>query len=215
MLRTLTVTTPATSLALLSIDELREAAGVTGSGSDARLSAMGLRVAAAIMQECNIAVGSGSQPTLWRETLTETFRMVRVDTLPLSRRHEVSISSIVEDGVTLDASDYIVDPESGLVARLSADEPLAWCATNVTVVYDAGFSTLPGDLRQAAMDALRAFWLESGRDPMVKGRETEVPGVYRERVDLWAGSLPGQGGEGAVPDIVAGQLARFRNFTVG
>lgn len=210
----LTVTTPAASLALLSIDELREAAGVNGSSSDARLSAMGLRVAAAIMQECNIAIGAGSQPTLWRETLTETFRMVRADTLPLSRRHDVSITSIVEDAVTLDAADYVADPESGLVARLSDDEPIAWCATKVTVVYAAGFSTVPDDLKQAVMDCLRAFWLESGRDPREKGRETEVPGVYRERVDLWAGALPG-GGEGPVPDAVSGQLARFRNILVG
>jgi hypothetical protein len=214
MHRVLTVTTPASSLALLSIEELREAAGVTGSGSDARLSAMGLRVAAAIMQECNIAIGAGSQPTLWRETLTETFRMVRADTLALARRHDIEIASIVEDTVTLDAADYVADPESGLVARLSDDEPIAWCANKVVVVYAAGFSAIPGDLKQAAMDCVRAFWLESGRDPMVKGRETEVPGAYRERVDLWAGSLPG-GGEGPVPDAVSGQLARFRNILVG
>lgn len=214
MIRTLAVTTPAASLALLSIDELREAAGVTGSASDAKLSAMGLRVAAAIMQECNIAIGAGGQPTLHRETLTEGFRMARNDVLPLARRHEVSITSIVEDGAPLAEADYVADPESGLLTRLNSDMPIPWCASKVTVVYAAGFLTIPDDLKHAAMDCLRAFWLEAGRDPMVKGRETEVPGLYRERVDLWAGSLPG-GGEGPVPDSVSGQLARFRNFTVG
>lgn len=214
MHRTLAITTPAASLALLSTEELREAAGVTGSGSDVKLSAMGLRVAASIMQECNIAIGSGGQPTLHQETLTETFRMVRVDVLPLARRHDVAITSILEDAVTLDASDYVIEPESGLLTRLSDDLPTPWCANKIVVVYAAGFSTIPDDLKQAAMDCLRAFWLESSRDPMVKGREVDIPGVRRERIDLWAGSLPG-GGEGPVPDAVSGQLARFRNMAIG
>ncbi len=211
----LVVTSPASSLALLTIDELREAAGVSGSSQDTKLTALGLRNAADITTECDIAVGSGGPPTLRRETLTETLRTVRAGAIALSRRHEVEIASIVEDDVPLDAEDYVVDPESGLVHRLCDDNPIDWCARKVVIVYAAGFDTIPGDLQHAAMDFARLSWLEKDRDPLVKSEEIDVEGIDRVKRDFWVGSVPGQSSEGAVPDVVAGQLKRFKNYTVG
>lgn len=215
MRSSLAITTAAANLALLSIEDMREAAGITGSGSDPVLTAMGLRLAAAVTTECNIAIGAGAPPTLLRETVTETFRDVGAPVLMLARRHEISITSVVVDGVTLDAADYEVDPESGILTRLSADEPIGWSARKVVVVYAAGFTTVPGDLAMTMMDFFRLAWLEKGRDPSVKGVEIDVPDVERIRTDYWVGSIPGQSSEGAVPDVVAGQLSRFRNMVIG
>lgn len=207
----LTVTTAATSRQLLSIAEMRAAAGVTGSGQDATLLALGLRVADAIAAECNIPVGSGAPPTLNRETLTETYRRISADELVLSRRHDVLITSILADTVELIAADYEVDPETGLLWRLCDDHQIRWCASKLTVVYAAGFEEVPGDLKMAAMDFFRLSWIEGQRDPALKSHEVDIPGVKKEVKTWWVGSVPGQSNEGAVPDVVSGQLKRFRN----
>lgn len=211
----LVITTAATELALLTSDERREAVGVTDGAHDARLLKMDRRCAAAIMTECNIAVGAGGSPTLWRETLTETLRGVRRSQIVLARRHEVTVTSIVADDVLIDPADYLVDPESGILQRLSDDNLTSWSASKIVIVYEAGFSAIPDDLRQVAMDFLHAVYLEQGRDPLVKSERTDIPGVMEQERQYWVGSIPGQSNEGAVPDIVAGQLKRFRNGWIG
>lgn len=210
----LEVTTPASDLSLLTVAERRESAGIAAgdTSQDTRLAALDLRLAASIAAECKIAIGSGGEPTLLQETLRETFRGVDVATLMLSRRHNIEITSIVQDAVTLAVDvDFVVDPESGLTARLSADRPLRWCATKIVVVYKAGFQTPPGDLKQAATDFMRLAWFEKDRDPSLKSEVVLIPDVRRVEQTYWVGAIPGQSSESAVPDIVAGQLARFRN----
>ncbi|MBE1208113.1 hypothetical protein [Aminobacter carboxidus] len=214
MRSSLSITTPATSLALLTIEELRSAAGVTGAGQDTALTSLGLQVAASIMTECGIAIGSGGEPTLWQETLTETFRKVRCDELVLSRRHNIEIVSVTADAVLMDAAEYEADPESGVFTKLCGDLPVRWCATKVAVVYKAGFGEVPGDLKQAAMDFVRLAWLESKRDPALKSEVVDVPDVLKTEKTWWVGSVPGQSSEGAVPDVVSGQLARYRNIAI-
>ncbi|RWP31815.1 hypothetical protein [Mesorhizobium sp.] len=211
----LVVTTPASDLSLLTQAERREAIGVTDSSQDVKLAALDLRLAAAIVTECGIAIGAGAEPTLHQETITETFRQVDVAELVLSRRHEIEVTSLVEDGValTVDAS-FIVHPESGIATRLCDDRPRRWCAAKVVVVYKAGFVTVPGDLKMAAMDFMRLAWAEKKRDPSLKSEVVDIPDVRRVERGYWVGSVPGQSNEGAVPDIVAGQLTRFRNMMV-
>lgn len=211
----LTITTPASDLALLTIEEMRAAAGISGGSSDTELRAMERRIAASIMSECNIAVGSGSPPTLLRETLTQTIYQACGENLILSRRHDVAISSLVEDGVTLTADDLLVDPESGIVNKLCNDYPTWWSAQKIIVTYDAGFTTVPADLKMAAIDFFRTSWQEQGRDPLVKSERVKVENVDEVERQFWVGSVPGQTSEGAVPDVVAGQLKRFRNIGIG
>lgn len=214
MRSTLVVTTPASSLALLTIDELRAAAGITDA-TDASLLALGLSIAASIMSECKIAIGSGGEPTLLKETLTETFYWPKRCDLVLSRRHNIVISSIALDGTALVAgTDYLIKPESGILTRMSGGYPTEWWGSAVVVVYQAGFATVPADLRQAAIDFFRGVFLESDRDPFVKSLSEEIPGVMTERRDFWVGGIPGQSSGGPVPDFISGQLKRFRNVVV-
>lgn len=210
----LTITTPAVDLQLLSIEEMRELAGVTGAGQDDALNRLGLRIAADICAECNVAIGAGKTPTLKQETCTEIFRDVCTWTLILSRRHDVDIQSVTVDGEALASDDYEVDAESGLLARLCDDDRKQWRGRKITVVYKAGFETVPGDLAHAAADYFRLAWSESSRDLAVKAERVDVPDVEEHEITYWAGALPGTG-EGPVPDIVSGQLARFRNVAFG
>lgn len=216
MIRHLTITTPATDTQLLTIGEMRIAAGVEDASTDANLSALGLRIAADIAAECNIATGAGASATLRRETVTEILRGgVYADEIVLRRRHEVSIDSVVEDGTTLDSDDYIVDAESGILHRLENDEPVCWQATKVTIVYAAGFDTVPQDLKDAATEFFRSAWLAGKRDPLARSEKTDIPGVMARETQYWVGSVPGQSNEGAVPDTIDGKLKRFRNGVAG
>ncbi len=210
------ITTAATDLQLLSIAEMRAAAGVTGTASDAELKALGLRISASIAAECNVSAGSGLGPTFRRETLTETLRLqTSRAAIVLSRRHDIEIESVAEDGTVLDTANYEVDGEAGLLYRLVNDCATDWCGRKLVIVYAAGFDTVPGDLKQAAIDFFRSSYLERERDPLVKAEETDVPGVLRERREYWVGSVPGTSQAGAVPGAVAGQLSRFRNNLIG
>lgn len=207
----LKVTTAATSLQLLSVEELRAAVGVSGTDQDTLLAAEGLRVAAAITMACNIAVGSGAEPTLLQETLQETFWGVRGAYLILSRRHNIELLDLTVDSTALSIDDVFVDPEAGLITHLWAGNPTPWCASKIVVNYKAGFTTAPGDLKMAAMDFMRLNWADKDRDPSLKSEVIDIPDVRRVERQYWIGSVPGMDNSGPVPDIVAGQLARFRN----
>ncbi|ESY89025.1 hypothetical protein X739_00545 [Mesorhizobium sp. LNHC220B00] len=208
----LVVTTPAADRSLLTVAERREAVGVIDGSQDSKLAAMDLRVAAAIMAECDIAIGAGAEPTLRQETLTETFRSVDVATLILSRRHNVEMTSLVVDDVTLAVDDdFIVHPESGFVDRLSSDRVVRWCASKVVAVYTAGFAEVPGDLAEASMEFMRLTWFQKKRDPSLKAEVVLIPDVRRIEQTFWVGPTPGQSNDSAVPDIVAGKLTRFLN----
>jgi hypothetical protein len=213
-LRSLVVTTPASDLSLLSIEELRALAGVSDGSQDADLRALGLRVAAAITSECNIAIGAGGEPTLRKETLTETIYSPRGWQISLSRRHNVSVTSISADGSLIDSSEWLVDSERGLISRVISGFPSSWWGQTFVIIYDAGFETVPGDLKQAAMDYFRALLAEAERDPFVKSMSQDIPGVMTETKDFWVGRMPGQEAAGVMPDVVAAQLKRFRNFAI-
>jgi hypothetical protein len=202
------VTEAAADLQLLTIEEMRSAAGVPDTTQDAALTAMGLRVAECIADECNVRQEDSGEnpPTLLRERITETLDVDSASTLVLARRHALSVQSI-NDATDLDG--VVVDGGAGTLRLRSG----RWTGM-VVVDYYAGFAAPPAALKQAALDCFRLFWLEQSRDPSLKGQEIDVPGTYRERNDYWVGSLPGQAKESPVPDVVAGQLKRFRTPTV-
>lgn len=210
----LTVKTKAEDLSLLTAEERRSAAGVTGTASDTDLEAMDKRIAAAITTECSIAVGSGAEPTLRQETLVETFFGACGAQLILSRRHEVEIVSVTVDGTALTEEDYLVDPETGLLCRMQGGYPSAWSGRKVDVEYKAGFAAVPDELKAAAIAMLRLAWSERSRDPAIKSERINIPDVREVDRQYWVGALPGQTNRGAVPDAIAGCLMRFRNNVV-
>lgn len=212
----LTITTPAESQQLLSQAQMRVAAGLASNDTsqDAALAEVGLRVAAEIAAHCGIAVGAGGAPTLNREKLTETFRVVEgFEMLVLSRRHDIAIESVTVDDIVLDAGDYEVEVEEGVLYRLLSDCQVRWYARKIVVVYQAGFGSVPPDLVGAATDLFRLRRSEGSRDPMVRAEETDVPDVLRERTEYWVGSVPGSSDSG-MPTSVASRLSRFANAPV-
>lgn len=179
----LTVTTAATDLALLTMAELRQATGIA-TGQDDKLNALGRGIAAAITSRCNVRAVGATPPTLRSETLTEMFRLdCPREQLIMARRPITSITSVVEDGATVATTDYEMDAASGLLRRLCSDYPAWWSASKITVVYVAGWSTVPENLRSAAMKLATALNSETGRDPSLKA--VDIPGVISR--EYWVG----------------------------
>ena len=170
----ITITVPAADRNLLTIAELRAAAGVTGTAQDTSLETLGLEVADSISQACNIAIAGASLPTLRSETIQQMERDVsELSGISLARRPVVSISSVVVDGTTLSNSEYECDLSSGVLCRLVDDNRVLWCASKVVIVYVAGWATVPPDLKAAAKKLVTALWSESTRDPNLKRERSE------------------------------------------
>lgn len=189
----LTVTTPAADRRLLTAAELRAAVGVSGDANDAELDVLGLRVADVLATSCLIRRGGVAPPTFRQETVTEKFTFSeRAGQLMLSRTPIASITSIVEkpgsDPLVAD-TDYEVDVNAGMVYRLHSGRRSWWgyywgfCADDpITVIYQAGWATVPEPLKMAAAKFVQSEWATSGtgtgtpgRDPNLK--RLNVPGV--------------------------------------
>jgi len=178
-----TVTTPASDLSLLTIAELRAAAGVADSSRDVELTLLGLRVSASIARQCGIASDGVNPPTLLRETCSEVFRPgADAASLILSRRPVTSVASVAfDDDAPEDAEDYEVDPATGILTRLCDNYPIKWPRCKISVSFVAGYATAPDDLKLAASKLATATFAETARDPNLK-RE-DIPGV--REVEFW------------------------------
>lgn len=221
----LTISTAATSRALLTLLELRAAAGVAAGVTtrDTELAAIGLTVADTISDWCCIA-GDGLTPvTLLRETLVETFRTSHhrhpcrshhgshgPAPLILARRFLGTVG-IVEDGTTLVLdTDFEIDAGAGLVYRLCSGQRTSWRACLLVATYDAGFATVPRPLASVASEMVGR---KTGvlRDPLSTLERVEAVGVEMIERRFWVDEK--QAVE-ITPDM-ASKLAQYATTVVG
>jgi len=215
MRQSFSVTTPASDLSLLTIEQLRAAAGLAdGDASrDDELSALGKSISIDIAVACNVADDGINPPTLLKETVSETLWVCdRPEELILSRRFISSILSVSEAGSALSADGYFLDRGAGLLNRANGGRPWTWARGQFVISYDAGFSSVPADLMSAATDLVRIRLSSSSRDPLVKSESIEVPDVQSRRLDFWVGALPGA--SGPVPAEILTRLSRYKNVAV-
>lgn len=181
----LTVSTPAADTTLLSAAELRAAIGLAADdmSKDVELTATGARVAASIAKTCKVKPGGVSPPTLRSELLTEVFHFAEVvETLKLSRYPVSSLTSVVEGtSFALTADQYEIGASSGLLYRMCNGHSRRWHCARATVVYQAGWETVPDDLKFAAVKYVQAIYQQGSRDPLL--RSVTVDGVGSR--DFW------------------------------
>jgi hypothetical protein len=208
-----TVSVAAADRSLLTLDECKAALGITATTSDTALNTLRAQISDMIAEECCVPASGVITPTFRSETIIETFRLgPSVPVLTLARRWATSITSVVEDGVTLANTLYEVEPSTGLLTRLDADDgQIAWDASKVVVTYIAGFSTVPENLKLAAITVLREQWASARRDPLMK----------RERVDgigereFWVNSSTSGGvAPAAISSVASAMLGPYRYFPV-
>lgn len=174
------IITPATDLSLLTIEELRSAVGLSDSDTsqDEKLTALGARVSAMIAAACQVSSDGVHPPTLLIEGCLDQFRLKSSHgDLFLSRRPvAVQITSLTEAGVALAQDvDFELDTASGKLTRLRNDESSCWVCGKIVVEYDAGYETVPDDLKAIAAQLAGGYWADDGVDPMEK--RVEIPGV--------------------------------------
>jgi len=190
----LTVTVAADDLQLLTEEELRVAAGLApdDDSQDAALATYGLRAAAALAGACGVAKAGydasyamGSPPlrgeaprTLKAETLAQTLRVRpggQYRTLTLARWPVLSIISVTENTTELTTDDWELDVSGASLTRISGDETLYWPHGRVIVEYEAGYDTIPEDLKGYAARLVGLYNQTTGAD--LSERRVEIPGV--------------------------------------
>lgn len=191
---------------LLSIEEMREAAGVSDGAHDERLMRMADDVAEMLARACGIAEVAGNPVTFRAETVRET---IDVDlagrSLWLARRPIVSVASVVRNDVEIDPDTYRVDAGGGRVWRSGSGFDVIWPCGTYVVTYEAGYADVPPALRQAAMRMLRSLWWRDGPDAREPGlRHERIDGVGER--DYWIHA----DGEPLIPKDVLDALAPFR-----
>lgn len=193
----LTVTTAATSYDLTTLANVKAELSASDGANDAVLKRYISSASQAAMQYCNrvFAVETVSEQFLtgWQSPYLRS----KVEPLQLARWPIVSVTSVVEDSVTLTAgTDYLVDATNGQITRLMSDgRPTPWLPLLVTVVYVAGYATVPADLEDGIIRMVTKRFLAKGRDPSL--RQQNIPGVLEQSFWISTGSDSGN----MTPDI--------------
>ncbi len=185
----LTVTTEATDLMLLTDAEARQAIPNGAAADAAKVTQLRKTVSAAITSRCNVWESGAVPATLRLEVLSQQNRLTHpVEQIRLVRRPVVEVLSVTEGGVALTATDYELDPSTGMLRRLWNDYPAQWlywshASFKVVVAYRGGWASVPDNLRAAAMKFATIVWTAAGRDSGLKS--IEIPNVIRK--EFWVG----------------------------
>src|SRR3954463_2402883 len=171
----LTIASPNTDRSLLTLAEIRFAAGLSASDNsqDATLVPLGAYVSASITSACKVAKSGVIPPTLRLETVSETFLFKSLQkSLVLARRPVTTITSVTQTDSVLSTSDYQVDAAAGILYRITVGcftEPWGWWPGGRTgVEYERGYATVPDDLKYAAIKFIQAENVTASRDPNLK-----------------------------------------------
>lgn len=161
-------TASATAAPLVSLAEVREHLRIASTAEDASL----LRVALVATEICE---GSSGTNRIWRRhTFTETFSggghywrhdprwRQRRDPLRLGKFPPISVSSVVESGITLTpGTDYTLETATGLLFRGLSPwfGPWGWGEQNIVVTYAAGSTgAIPEVVRQGVLELTKHLW---------------------------------------------------------
>lgn len=167
----LTIPSPNTDRTLLTLAELRAAAGVSDGSKDAILTPLGNYIAALITKACKVAKAGEIPPTLRLETVTETFRLKSQQaSLVLARRPVVEITSATLSDASVE---YELDAAAGVIRYISGDVVSDWGIGPVEITYSAGWEVVPDDLKYAAMKFVQGELSVASRDPTLKRLKIE------------------------------------------
>ncbi len=189
-----TVSVAATSYDLTDRDTVKQELRITNSNSDDFIDRLISEQSAVAATYCGRVFA--------QETLIDTFRLLGETSSPLilSSRPLASITSIVENGITLTTDEYEYDVEAGFVWRLRGNDCRSfWCSpywsspNKIVVTFVAGYDLLddlPLDISRAVLSLIKRSYFSRTRDPMAKAEEVQGIG----RTEYWVGSVPGSDG---------------------
>lgn len=202
-----TVSVASGTIDLTTPQAVKTELNITDHSLDPWLSSQITRESRAAATYCNREFG--------KETLIDRFRLddesiPSIEVLVLSRTPLVSITSIVEDGTTLTASQYEFEALTGFVWRLESDVRQCWAMASIVVTFVAGYellTTLPHDIELAVIEMMKQAYFAKQRDPLVKS--VSVDGIGSR--DYWVGSV---GDNAAIPPKAEALLDPYRHRNV-
>lgn len=201
---------------LTSATNVQTALGI-GSTDTTLIESIIDRVSALVVQYCNLAKDvSGKAPTFAQETCRATWYIGSrsgADLVLPWRAPMSSITSVVEDDVTLTAADDYQLTAGGLLRRLSDDASICWSTGKIVVVYVAGWTSLPTnvppDLEARVIDQVKMEYQARKRDPSL--RSEAVPDVYQASFLIAGGDSIGESG---LLVSLEGALGPYRSIPV-
>lgn len=152
--------------ALVSLDDVKSELNKTSTTDDAELEDYIGRASAILLNHPEYRVADAAGVTSYTQDWTLGGNVIVLDHLPV-----VAVTSVTEyvggTGTVLASEPittaaftgygYRLDSESGILTRLSGGYPTGWLGA-VRVVYTAGLSSVPDDVRDAALNLVRHLW---------------------------------------------------------
>jgi hypothetical protein len=159
-------------LSLVSLADVKTYLNITSSSGDEEIRQF-------ILEATDIAERLTSRQ-LRRKSYTEAYS-VSGAYFSLRQQPVVSITSVVEDGVTLTSgSDYVLDTALGLLYRGSTLSPLYWHAgsDNIVVTYVSGEINPSPTAQLLVKELTRHLWrTQRGASPMAMGGDEQYGGA--------------------------------------
>lgn len=221
----LQIQTPAASTKLTTVATAKAELNVTSTTDDTYIGTLIDRASAVVAGFIGNALG--------QQTAIETFRFgwspgmgpaaqtvapygtpltVQRKPLVLQLPNVVSITSIVENGTTLDpmAPDYEFEAEAALVWRMQDGIRSFWNVPTVVVTYvagwvlpnDGGTRTLPFDIEEVTLALVRSAYFARGRDPNIA-----MDMLDGDRTQFWDRSVSGM----VLDDALTARLSQYVN----
>lgn len=210
-----TVTVAAGDYDLVALDDLKADLQILDDTEDDYLARAISKASAAVAQYCNRVFAV--------ETVQDVIDIERdsypwqlpggIGALQASRWPITALTSVTEDGTALvQDTDFRMDAARGQFLRLSpfTGSVVPWPSLPVTLIYSAGFATIPLDLQDAVTTVVKSLRANRTRDPLLRS-ENILNGLYA--YTLFDGSQVAGGGGTA--DQVALALDNYRIPVIG
>lgn len=156
--------------------------GISGSTEDTILT----RLVSSVSARMERYIGRTITSATYTAEIVDSVGQTRIQ---LRQYPITSVTTVVEDGTTLSASDYTTDANVGQLIRLSGTTEIPWASGSriITVTYVAGYSTVPKDLEDAATQQAAHEWQKSkaGGFRLMEGGQQIGPGTTTYVVAPW------------------------------
>ena len=216
-----TITSAAASYNLVDLALVKAELGikVSDTTNDLVLNQKIAMASTAIANYCNrVFVQEQVQDLIYPDQDTEIlWSLGSFQPLSLSRFPVVSVESVTiapdanpTDNLTfVQGTDFVLNQKAGQLIRISkcTGFPQLWQSYPITVLFTAGYTDIPGDIQQAALEMITGFFNRRGRDPNVK-RTNQMAGVGE--VEYWIPNNP----QGAFTPSMTDFLDNYRPLTI-
>lgn len=178
-----TVTDEASSYDLTTLAVVKAELGITDNTTNAVLTRYISGASAAAAQFCNRVFPLESVQDVFLADERSYLFTRGGAVLQLTRWPVTTVTSLVENGVTLvENTDFLVSTANGQLTRIDANGlKRHWSQLPITVIYEAGFETIPADLEDAVVRMVASRYLAKGRDRSI--RQENIPGL--REVSYW------------------------------